>query len=75
MATISYFMNRRRDLVKLLYWDRAASRCGRSGWNAAGLRCRAERAPEVDRAALALLLEGVQVRVLFRSPRWKIEKR
>jgi hypothetical protein len=30
--------------------------------------------PEVDRAALALLLEGVKSRVLFRSPRWKVEK-
>jgi transposase len=65
------FMNRRRDLVKVLYWDRDgfalwAKRLERGRFTLPG-----GTAPEVDRTALVLLLEGVKARVLFRSPRWK----
>jgi len=65
------FMNRRRDLVKVLYWDRDgfalwAKRLERGRFALPG-----GTTPEVDRTALVLLLEGVKARVLFRSPRWK----
>ena len=68
------FMNRRRDLVKVLYWDR-------DGFALWGKRLERGRFMlpqgtdlEVDRASLALLLEGVKARVIFRSPRWKVGK-
>ena len=66
------FMNRRRDLLKALYWDRDgfalwAKRLERGRFM---LPAGADR--ELDRATLALLLEGVKARVLFRSPRWKV---
>jgi transposase len=65
------FVNRRRDFVKALYWD----------WDGFALWAkRLERGcfslPEgeelqIDRTSLALLLEGVKARVIFRSLRWK----
>ena len=64
------FVNRRRDFVKALYWERD----GLALWSK-----RLERGrftpPQGDggaigRADLALLLEGVSVRVVRRSPRW-----
>jgi transposase len=65
------FLNRRRDLVKVLYWDRDgfalwAKRLERGRFTLPG-----GATQEVDRSALVLLLEGVTARVLFRSPRWK----
>jgi transposase len=69
------FMNRRRDLLKALYWDR----------DGFALWCkRLERgrfvlpngeAADIDRMALTLLLEGVKARVLFRSPRYQVPKK
>lgn len=66
------FLNRRRNLVKVLYWDR-------DGFALWGKRLERGRflappgtSPEVDRTALTLLLEGVKARVLFRSPRWQV---
>ena len=69
------FLNRRRDLIKVLYWDRD----GFALWAK-----RLERGrfllPEgdervMDRATLALLLEGVRARVVFRSPRYKVSNK
>lgn len=64
------FVNRRRDFVKALYWDRD----GLALWSK-----RLERgrfAPllngpsEIGRDELVLLLEGVRAKVVSRSPRW-----
>lgn len=65
------FMNRRRGLVKVLYWERDgfaiwAKRLERGRFTTPG-----GTAAEMDRTALMLLLEGVKARVLFRSPRWQ----
>ena len=69
-GTLFVFLSRSRDMVKALYWDRD----GFALWSK-----RLERGrftpPQGDggaigRADLALLLEGVSVRVVRRSPRW-----
>ena len=65
------FLNRRRHLVKVLYWDRD----GYALWSKRLERGRfvlpSGEAPEIGRAELALLLEGVQAQVVRRSPRWR----
>jgi transposase len=64
------FLGRRRDLIKAIYWDRD----GYVVWAKRLERGRFALAPgdgaELDRAALALVLEGVKARILFRSPRY-----
>lgn len=64
------FLNRRRCLVKVLYWDRD----GYALWSKRLERGRftvpSGETPEIGRAELALLLEGVQAKVVRRSPRW-----
>ena len=68
------FLNRRRDLVKVLYWDRDgfalwAKRLERGRFALPG-----GGGAEMDRAALSLLLEGVHARIVSRSPRWHPSK-
>ena len=69
------FMNRRRDIMKVLYWDRDgfalwAKRLERGRYAIPG-----GEQPEIDRAGLAMMLEGVKARIIFRSPRWTVGKR
>ena len=68
------FMNRRRDLVKVLYWERDGFALWAKRLERGRYMLPQGAEPELDRAALALLLEGVTARVIFRSPRWKVEK-
>jgi transposase len=69
-GTLFVFLNRPRDMLKALYWDRD----GFALW--AKRLERGRFAPPqgdggaIGRAELALLLEGVSVRVVRRSPRW-----
>lgn len=69
-GTLFVFLNKPRNMVKALYWDRD----GFALWSK-----RLERGrfapPQGDggvigRVELSLLLEGVSVRVIRRSPRW-----
>lgn len=68
------FMNRRRDLVKVLYWERDGFALWAKRLEKGRFLLPADEEPEMDRATLALMLEGVKARVIFRSPRWKVEK-
>lgn len=66
------FLNRRRDLIKVLYWERDgfalwAKRLERGRFMLPG-----GDGAALDPTALTLLLEGVKARVLFRSPRYKV---
>ena len=65
------FVNRRRDFVKALYWERD----GLALWSKRLERGRfapgAVGPAEIGREELALLLEGVRAKVVSRSPRWR----
>ena len=65
------FMNRRRDLVKVLYWERDGFALWAKRLERGRFMLPQGTDAEVDRATLALLLEGVKVNVISRSPRWK----
>ena len=69
-GTLFVFLNRGRDMVKALYWDRD----GFALWSKRLERGRFTPPPGesgvIGRAELLLLLEGVSVRVVRRSPRW-----
>ncbi len=69
-GTLFVFLNRPRNRVKALYWDRD----GFALWSKRLERGRFTPSQEVGgvigRAELLLLLEGVSVRVVRRSPRW-----
>jgi transposase len=70
-GSLFVFVNRRRDMVKALQWDRD----GFALWAKRLERGRFAPSPEgpaeIGRDELALLLEGVRARVLHRSPRWR----
>lgn len=70
-GSLFVFVNRRRDMVKALHWDRD----GFVLWAKRLERGRFAPAPdgpsEIGRDELVLLLEGVRAQVLHRSPRWR----
>ena len=65
------FVNRGRDLVKALYWDRDGFALWTKRLERGRFSLPGGEEPEVDRASLALLLEGVKAQIIFRSSRWK----
>ena len=65
------FVNRRRNFVKALYWDRDGLALWAKRLARGRFAPRPEGPPEIGREELALLLEGVRAQVLSRSPRWR----
>jgi transposase len=65
------FVNRRRDFVKALYWDRDGLALWAKRLARGRFAPRPEGPPEIGREELSLLLEGVRAHVLSRSPRWR----
>jgi transposase len=65
------FMNRRRDLVKVLYWERNGFALWAKRLERGPFTLPSSTDPEMDRTSLVLLLEGVKVNVISRSSRWK----
>lgn len=68
------FMNRRRDLVKVLYWDRDGYALWAKRLERGRFMVPAGTGTEVDRAALILLMEGIKADVYYRSPRLRVGK-
>lgn len=66
------FVNRRRDIVKVLYWDRDGFAVWAKRLERGRFSVPSGEEMEVDRTRLALLLEGVKAQIVFRSPRWKM---
>jgi transposase len=65
------FVSRRRNFVKVLYWDRDGLALWAKRLERGRFAPRPEGPPEIAHDELALLLEGVRARVLARSPRWR----
>jgi transposase len=69
------FMNRRRDLLKALYWERDGFALWCKRLERGRFVLPSGEATDIDRTALTLLLEGVKARVVFRSPRYQVSKK
>jgi transposase len=70
------FLNRRRNRIKLLVWDRTGyvivyKRLERGTFTLATAPAPGRRHVEVDAGELALLLEGIDLRDSVRRPRWR----
>lgn len=65
------FVNRRRDFVKALYWDRDGLALWSKRLERGRFAPRPDGPAEIGREELVLLLEGVRARVVSRSPRWR----
>ena len=70
------FLNRRRNRIKLLVWDRTGylivyKRLERGTFSLATAPAPGHRHVELDAGELALLLEGVDLRGAVRRPRWR----
>ena len=70
------FLNRRRNRIKVLVWDRTGylvvyKRLERGTFQLPMQPARGERHVEVDAGELTLILEGVDLRWAIRRPRWR----
>jgi transposase len=70
------FLNRRRNRIKLLVWDRTGylvvyKRLERGTFQLPTHPTSGARHVEVDGGELALILEGVDLRGAIRRPRWR----
>lgn len=65
------FVNRRRDFVKALYWERDGLALWSKRLERGRFAPRPDGPAEIGREELVLLLEGVRARVVSRSPRWR----
>jgi transposase len=70
------FLNRRKDRIKLLAWDRTGwlllyKRLERGTFHLPGEPAKGERHVELDAGDLGLMLEGVDLRGARRRERWR----
>lgn len=70
------FLNKRRNMVKLLMWTRGgftivAKRLEQGTFTFAGAASPDARTAEIDAHELAMLLEGLESKGVRRKPRWE----
>jgi transposase len=70
------FLNRRRNRIKLLIWDRTGylivyKRLERGTFTVTTTPASGHRHVEMDAGELALVLEGIDLRSAVRRPRWR----
>jgi transposase len=70
-GTLFIFLNRTRDKVKALYWDRDGYAIWTKRLERGRFALPAEGGGVIGMGELALLLDGVSVRIVKRSARWK----
>ena len=71
------FLNRRRNRIKLLVWDRTGylivyKRLERGTFTVTTTPALGHRHVEMDAGELTLLLEGIDLRGAVRRPRWRL---
>jgi len=69
-GTLFVFLNRSRNKIKALYWDRDGYAIWTKRLERGCFALPSEDGGEIAMAELALLLDGVSVRVVKRSARW-----
>ena len=69
-GTLFVFLNRSRDKIKILYWDRDGYAIWTKRLEQGRFALPSEGGGVIGMAELALLLDGVSVRVVKRSARW-----
>ena len=69
-GTLFVFLNRPRNIIKALYWDRDGFALWSKRLEGGHFTPPQVGGGEIGRAELLLLLEGVSVHVVRRSPRW-----
>jgi len=70
-GTLFIFLNRTRDKIKALYWDRDGYAIWTKRLERGCFALPTEGGGVIGMAELALLLDGVSVRIVKRSARWK----
>lgn len=70
-GSLFVFVNRQRNMLKALYWDRDGFALWQKRLERGRFALSREGDMLIDRAELALILEGVTARIIRRSPRWK----
>jgi len=70
-GTVYVFLNRTRDKIKALYWDRDGYAIWTKRLEQGRFALPSDGGGEIGMSELALLLDGVSVRVVKRSVRWK----
>jgi transposase len=69
-GTLFIFLNKSRDKVKMLYWDRDGYAIWTKRLERGRFALPSEGGGVIGMSELALLLDGVNVRILKRSARW-----
>ena len=70
-GTLFVFLNRSRDKVKVLYWDRDGYAIWTKRLERGCFSLPSGGGGEIGMSELALLLDGVSVKVVKRSARWR----
>ena len=70
-GTVFIFLNRTRDKIKALYWDRDGYAIWIKRLEQGRFALPVDGGGEIGMSELALLLDGISVRIVKRSARWK----
>lgn len=70
-GSLFIFVNRQRNMLKALYWDRDGFALWQKRLERGRFAFSIEGSKVIKRAELALILEGITARIIRRSPRWQ----
>jgi|LSQX01.1.fsa_nt_gb transposase len=70
-GSLFIFVNRQRNILKALYWDKDGFALWQKRLEQGRFAFSLKGSTTIDRAELALILEGVTARIIRRSPRWQ----
>ena len=70
-GSLFVFVNRQRNMLKALYWDRDGFALWQKRLERGKFTFSVKGEMVIGRAELTLILEGVTARIIKRSPRWQ----